>query len=273
MNLFTVEEIRNLGTFDCVKNIQGGLKGKISEKYGFVSTMNVLSILDKEGWRVRKIHQTNSKKFDGFQKHMVRLIHQDFQKESLHVGDVFTELVMTNSHMGNSSFQFDLGLFRLACSNGMVVCDSMFNTQRVMHKGFAEGKVLDAAYRVIEDSPKVLNAVEKYSKVNLTPVEKMGFAKQSLEIRGINDDINLEETAKMMLIPRRNADINDSLWTTFQICQERLLKGGSYLRKEGTRPYETSKARTIKNINEDLRINKELFELTAKYYDAKVLSN
>lgn len=268
MRLFTIEELKSSGHFDCVKNIEGGLKTRISEKYGFVSTMDVLEILSNEGWRIRKIQQTNSKKFDGFQKHMVRMIHQDFQKESLHVGDTFTELVVTNSHMGNSSFQFDLGLFRLACTNGMVVCNSMFNTQRIMHKGFAEEKVLNVAYKVIEDSPKVLDAVERYRKVELNDTEKLDFAKKAFEIKGFNDNIVPDDTARAMLYPMRNSDVGNSLWNTFQICQEKLLKGGRYLRRNDSRFFQ--KARVVKNIDEDLRINRELFGLAENCYNAKV---
>jgi hypothetical protein len=46
------------------------------------------------------------------------------------------ELFLTNSHDGFNSFQFRVGIYRLVCSNGLVVADEEFSAFRIRHKGY-----------------------------------------------------------------------------------------------------------------------------------------
>ena len=57
-------------------------------------------------------------------KHMIRFRHAD-SLPSVAVGDSLVEVVLVNSHDGTSSYKLMAGIFRLVCSNGMVVSESM----------------------------------------------------------------------------------------------------------------------------------------------------
>jgi hypothetical protein len=61
----------------------------------------------------------------GFQKHIVRFARlqplQTWEKNQ-----VPPEIVLVNSHDKSSAYQLHCGLFRLVCSNGMVVSDGTF---------------------------------------------------------------------------------------------------------------------------------------------------
>jgi hypothetical protein len=39
---------------------------------------------------------------------------------------VFPQILLTNSHDGKNAFQFQAGLYRLVCSNGLVIADTQF---------------------------------------------------------------------------------------------------------------------------------------------------
>ena len=43
------------------------------------------------------------------------------------------QIILTNSHDGFNSFKFMLGIFRLVCSNGLVVCDNQMVNMTIRH--------------------------------------------------------------------------------------------------------------------------------------------
>ena len=50
---------------------------------------------------------------------------------------VFPQILMTNSHDGKNSFQFQAGLYRLVCSNGLVIADAQFEDVKMRHMGYS----------------------------------------------------------------------------------------------------------------------------------------
>ena len=47
--------------------------------------------------------------------------------------DAYPQIILTNSHDGFNSFKFMLGIFRLVCSNGLVVCDNQMVNMTIRH--------------------------------------------------------------------------------------------------------------------------------------------
>ena len=88
-----------------------------------------------------------------------------------------------------------------------------------------------------------------------------------------------EEVEKKIQIPRllapvRQADNKADLWSTYNVLQEKLIKGGRFAKKEATSRYygtynKTVKARGVGAISENVRINKALWELTSKMAELK----
>ena len=100
----------------------------VSDKYKFLPTIEVVDGLRAAGWQPVKAteQRVNTLERQGFQKHQLRFRRQDDLGLVTKVGDVFPEIVLVNSHDRSSAYQLHAGLFRLACSNGMVVSDSTF---------------------------------------------------------------------------------------------------------------------------------------------------
>src|SRR3990167_8074202 len=144
---------------------------KVSDRYQFIPTARVLDQLATEGFfpvmaseqRVR----LDSRR--GFQKHMLRLRRAQDITSGLTLGQEIPEIVLLNSHDRSSAYQIHAGLFRLICSNGMVVADSTFNKISTKHVGFNPKDVIEASFRVIDDIPRIMDSVQGLKSVTLNP--------------------------------------------------------------------------------------------------------
>jgi hypothetical protein len=99
--------------------------GGVSTRYSFIPTIDVVNSLLAEGWNITRAKQQRvmlPEKTE-FTRHILRL-RRSFGP--LAVGDVFPEIVLLNSHDRGSAYQMHAGLYRLVCSNGLVVDDSTF---------------------------------------------------------------------------------------------------------------------------------------------------
>lgn len=233
-----------------------------SSKYLFVPTIDIVNQLSREGFNVVDASQSRAKSEDGkvYAKHMLRFRHESkMSQELLSLGDSVAELVLVNSHNGLSSFQFNLALFRQVCSNGLIASDSLASA-RVNHTGFDHTKVIDAVYSVIGQETKLIESVAKMREVNLAPEERLALAQSALTLRYDEDDT--KPKAEQLLRPRRYADQGADLWTTFNVVQENMLRGG--LRTISTNERGQTKrnsTRAVNSVSENKRLNQALWTL------------
>lgn len=227
-----------------------------SEDYTFVPTSEVVHQLVSNGWDIRMASEQRIRKDKtrmGFQKHMLRLRRKD---QMAVVGESLVEIVLINSHDGTSTYQLMAGLFRLVCSNGLVIPDGMCDSVRVKHKGFTPDQVLNASYRIIDDIPVIGRSVEAMKEVELSTAERRLFAQSALELKyGDKAPVRPDQ----VLIPRRDSDMQPTLWHTFNRVQENMTKGGIHGRSATSRRRTTT--RGVHSIDEDVRLNKALWSL------------
>src|SRR4051794_23840052 len=96
--------------------------GRMSGRYRMVPTIEVVGLLRDKGFLPVRAEQSRTR-IEGkgdFTRHLIRFRHGD-HLSPLAVGAEVPELVLTNSHDGTSAYRFMAGVFRLVCSNGMVV--------------------------------------------------------------------------------------------------------------------------------------------------------
>ena len=105
-----------------------------SERYAYIPTIHVLNGLRKEGFLPFYVAQSRTRHEDRreFTKHLLRLRHVN-HIQALTVGSEFPEISLLNSHDGTSSYQMDAGIYRLVCSNGLIVDagDVQLSIQRI----------------------------------------------------------------------------------------------------------------------------------------------
>jgi hypothetical protein len=58
---------------------------------------------------------------------------KDINGEITEIVDSYPRIILTNSHDGFNSFKFMLGLFRLVCSNGLVLCTDEMVNMSIVH--------------------------------------------------------------------------------------------------------------------------------------------
>jgi hypothetical protein len=83
----------------------------------------------------------------GFQKHVVRFARVE-HLQTWEKNQVRPEVVLVNSHDKSSAYQLHCGLFRLVCTNGMVVSDGTFQRISIKHSGFNPESVIEASVDV-----------------------------------------------------------------------------------------------------------------------------
>tara|TARA_B110000037_G_C17120698_1_gene505722 strand:- start:4221 stop:4757 length:537 start_codon:yes stop_codon:yes gene_type:complete len=173
---------------------------------------------------------------------------------------------MTNSHDGLQSFQFSVGIFRLVCSNGLVVADEKFSDFKIKHKGYTFNELRDVVSLAVKDLPNKVEVLNSMRNRILTEEEKNKLAVDAMLVRAgikIGSDKAKEfeydeETIVDILDPKRKEDEGDSLWKVFNVVQEKITQGEFHAALKGAK---VRKVRKIKSFEKDLSVNKELFKL------------
>lgn len=240
---------------------------KVTDKYLFVNTETIVDDLDKLGWKPVSAAMRKSRGKDTiFSKHMVSFQNPDIKITSKDGDNAFPRIIMTNSHDGLQAFKFSVGIFRLVCSNGLVVADEKFSDFKIRHKGYTFTELRDVVAQAVKDLPNKVEVLNKMRNKILTQDEKQKLALDAMLIRaGITPDSDKakkfeydKETIEDILDPKREADKGDSLWKVFNVVQEKITQGEFHAALKGAK---VRKVRKIKSFEKDLQVNKELFKL------------
>ena len=239
----------------------------VSKKYLFVNTETVIDDLGKLGWKPVQAAQRKSRGNGTiFSKHMVSFQNPDIKITGKDGDDSFPRIIMTNSHDGMQAFKFSVGIFRLVCSNGLVVADEQFSDFKIKHKGYTFAELRDVVTTAVKDLPNKVEVLNEMKSRILTQDEKNKLALDAMLVRaGIEIGskkakkfIYDEETIEDILDPKRKEDEGDDLWKVFNVVQEKITQGEFHAALKGAK---VRKVRKIKSFEKDLKVNKELFQL------------
>lgn len=227
---------------------------KMSDKYTFVPTIEVIENFDREGWKVYSAKQIGR---GDFSSHEIRLRNGELPN----VGDSLIEAVIRNSHNGMSSFSVSAGLFRLVCSNGLTVPTSVADSLSVRHMRVDMGTVRMITDEFAERLPLIQRAVSKMETTFLDEASTMDLVNKATMIRwekGSIPSLNLQD----FITPERDGDVGNSVWKTFNVIQEKFVRGGvKYSSKKG----RTVSMKELKNFQSINKINTSLWELAESY--------
>jgi Domain of unknown function (DUF932) len=241
-----------------------------SDRYAYIPSIAVMRGLMKEGFQPVAARQSRTRDADrqDFTKHMVRFRRSNAVARA--VGDTVPEIVLVNSHDGTSSYNLMAGLFRLVCLNGLVVSAGDIAAIRVQHTGKQDkivSQVIEGAYTVLEESIRALDAPKNWGRVQLDHRERLVLAEGAHTLRFADAEGNVATPIKpdQLLVPRRHADAPRDLWTTFNVIQENVIRGGlqGTGRDSNGRP-RRSTTRAVNGIDQDVRLNKALWTLAER---------
>ena len=233
----------------------------VSSKYLFVNTETIIDDLDKLGWLPVQAAQRKSKKVEGtiYSKHMVAFQNPNIKITSQDGDDAYPRILLTNSHDGMQAFKFSVGIFRLVCSNGLVVADESFSEFKIKHKGYTFTELRSVVRQAVEDLPNRVQVMNDMKNRILTEDEKRKMAIDAMLIRaGVKELQYDEETITDILDPKRDADKGDDLWRVFNVIQEKITQGNFHAALTGAK---VRKVRKIKSFEKEMKVNKELFKL------------
>ena len=245
----------------------------VSGRYVQANTATVIDDLAKLGWYPVEAKQCRNKKnSSGIRSfHMVAFQNPDIKitktnDDGSSVVDTYPRIILTNSHDGFNSFKFMLGLFRLVCSNGLVVCDNQMVNMSIRHMNYTFEELRMVVKTAIEEVPNIVNTMNEMCNIQLTDEQKQELAIEVIKIRkGIEENETYaveQDVVEDILTPVREEDKSNDLWTIFNICQEKLIKGGFFNK---TNKNKLRKVKSITSIKKDMEYNQRVW-LTASRY-------
>ena len=259
-NLNTIEAISK----EQVKQVASSVFTKhgasnVSEKYSHIPTERVLDDMAALGWNVVDAKEIKARKNQGFQKHMLIFANPEIVINGADGDTVFPRILLTNSHDGKNAFTFKAGLFRLICSNGLVIADEQFGEMKIRHMGYDFEALQLLITQMVEKLPLTVESMNRFKNKQLTEEQKQKFALEALGLRfdTENKTFNMDE----FLTPTRKEDEGNDLWSVFNLVQEKLIHGMVDYRAGS----KNRKARRIKNFQQDVKLNSDLYELALEY--------
>lgn len=235
-------------------------KTGLSEHYVHLPTDQVINDMISLGWKPCQAVEIKARKkhTKGFQRHMIKFFNPSITIEGSDGDNVFPQILLTNSHDGLSSFKFQIGLFRLVCSNGLVVCDTNYGDFKLRHMGYTFEELQTKINEAAGSFPGLVEKINQFQNIELSDIQITEFAGKAAMIRfGESAAVDLNE----LIAPERKADEGNNLWAVFNRVQEKLITGGCSYRLGA----KMRKARAVKNFSQDLKINESLWELAEEY--------
>lgn len=240
-------------------------KPGLSARYTFLPTSQIITDMEKLGWKVcsAEANRSRSKVIQEFGTHRVRFFHPDiFLRDQDGNIESYVMFILYNSHAGLGGFKMTTGLYRLVCSNGLVIQDKDFGSFEIRHVGYSFEQLQETISHVIDRLPEVVGKINDYNQVILTEKQQFAFAKKALQLRSNPEYSPTRKELVEFLTPRRPEDQGDSLWVILNRVQEAVLNGGYYLTNAKGKP---RKAKSIRNIQKDLQLNQQIWELATQY--------
>jgi len=235
---------------------------RMSSRYTFIPTERVLNGLMIAGFVPVAAQQARTRGTSVMHARHVLRLRRRFETVSLK--DSIPEVVFLNSHDGTSAYQLRLGIFRVVCTNGLVVSRGAFPACYVSHRGDVVDDVVAGALQVAEQFGGLAQQVERMEQRRLFKDEQLGLAEQALSLR-FSEALEGRPEAPRLLACHRVQDAGDDLWRVLNRIQENLL-GGGLLRRSITG--RLTRTRRITSIRDNLALNGRLWDLATQALDA-----
>lgn len=195
----------------------------VSSKYKFISTIDYIQPFLKRGWVIDK--QKGGVKATS--AHQISLTHPDFKTIS---GDKIQILVL-NSHDRSMKFTVAGGLFRLVCSNGLMVGED-FEAFSFKHIGNNIEEKLENSYEKLvaklETMKKQFEALEStILEEEVVRNKVLNIASKLLNTSSKKKKVEVEKVTNLIPIIHRisrGEDVGQDAFTKMNIIQENITR-------------------------------------------------
>jgi len=236
----------------------------VSSQYNFISTKEVVDTIGEHGWHPREAFFVKSMVEENdplHAKHCIRFSNPDI-REAPSGGN--PEIVMYNAHNGTSSLQLLSGVFRMVCSNGMIIRGEEFGDVVIQHRGaMANMDYISGMVRILaKRADNIVSRVDEFSSVDLTSDTKRAFYKDAIKLRFADAQPGEEW---IFDLAQRQEDAGQDLWTVMNRTQEYLENGGFMVTHNADKPARMS--RELSNIERLKNLNTDIWEYTENFYE------
>lgn len=240
-----------------------------SSRYLFVDTRKVMQAIVDNGFAPYEVRHavTRDESKKGHALHLLRFRHKSAVPI---VGGVAHEILLMNSHAGQSAFAIFNGMFRFICTNGLVAGDG-FEGVKVRHSASAKDEIIDGMYEVLGHQSLLRETVEEMQNTHLNQPEQEVFARAALQTKWAPDEETGNDTApitpQQALRAYRREDTSDDVFTVYNRIQEKLVeRGGVPGRASSGRRTRT---RPVEGVRDNVNINRALFTLAQGMVELK----
>ena len=231
------------------------------KRYHFTPTFEIIDMMSDMGYMLTAAKQskTNIPLRRDHGVHIVEFQHPDLYVKDSATGEVEARptIVLVNSSDGSRPIDFQMGMFRLVCSNGLIVKDKDLGGFRERHTKFKFSEIKAMISSKVDALPKTIDKINKWTGIEMDTKTRHAFAIEALSLRLSGDRQPENYEIHEILNPRRAADEAHNLWCTYNVIQENLIKGGFQMNERSARP--------ITNPWQDLQLNKSLWEMAEKF--------
>jgi len=236
----------------------------LTPKYKSISTETIVDGMRERGWNPVIAKQTGTRAEGDAKKHYnFHMIHfrneEHTERMMTQVGDSIPEMVLINSNNGSRAFRFEAGIFRLVCSNGMIIKEADFGSIRQVHMGeFDLNPHID---QFVKNTLKTTNKVLQLQGVDLDIETQRELAQRAMDIRfgGAKFQPVIDDVLKV----RRSGDQGNNGWVVTNRVQEALIRGGVQTQYHCLESGDTvyREAGEVKNLRMVNQYNDKLFEV------------
>jgi hypothetical protein len=244
-----------------------------SDRFAPIPTIAVLQGLQREGFfpvgAKQCIARTDDRK--DYTKHLIRLRRFD-NVEAYRVGDTVCEMLLKNANDGTCAYELMAGLFRIACMNSLVSQTATLDSVKVRHSGDAVNNVIEGTYRALGEAQKALAAPQDWSQLQLASQEREALAEAAHVLRFADADGEIKTPIRpaQLLEARRYEDRGNDLWTTFNVVQENVIRGGLRgVGRDANMRRRRVTTRAVNGIDQDVKLNKALWVLAERMASLK----
>lgn len=244
-----------------------------SDLYSFVSTEELLKSFDKLGWAPYSSKQNGA---SPFARHMIRLNNPDLGFLKLRNDKVKPQIVLDNSHNGGSSAQIHLGLFRLVCTNGLVVAiPGMSTSTRFRHMGIDFEELKQLMEKIAAQYVVVSKRIDEMQDFKMSHDQSVDFVIKAMAYREPAYFVDRKDGSIMVpkvlksidpeqiLTPVRPEDKIENLWNVFNVIQERMVKGE--FERKSLNTGRVSRPRALTGATRNLMFNKVVWSIAEEF--------
>ena len=230
-----------------------------SRSYKFTPTEEVIGHMEQLGFKMIAARQSKARVElnQSYGTHIISFQHDDLYINGNGRVEARPTVHLLNNHIGTGPVQFELGIYRLACSNGLVVKQADLGGFRERHTKYTFPEIKNLIDGKLGELDRVTETLNSWHSRELTPQERFNMAMEAIALRSGGDRLPTAEEVNNLLKPRREEDHGEDLYHTFNVIQEAITQGGTKLNN-----------RTMRHISsptKDFSLNQALWNLAAKY--------